>query len=69
MKYLIYEDEAWPVYSISEDHGSPLYPSMDIPDDKVAWIKKAAEEYESVQDYLSRLYDESQQRFLAAKKP
>lgn len=60
VKVKIDEDEYFPFYFIDRfnpelDKDESLF-SIDIPEDKFAWIKKIMEEFEEVQDYLGELH-------------
>jgi len=57
MKVRIYEDELYPFYGFPEQDEQFNVQTVDIPDEKVNWIRKTMKEFDAVQKYLRGAYE------------
>ena len=58
MKYKIDKDEMYPVYFLTDDSsfGYSYGTKVDIPQDKIYWIKACNKAFYESQEYLEKLY-------------
>ena len=63
MKIYVGQDEWWPVWEIySKDFGCES--EINVPDEKVEWMKKVFKEFQEVQDYISEKWEEQHDKHL-----
>jgi len=55
MNMVVEGHEVYPVFFLEEINKHNTHNMVEIPEDKIAWVRKVEEEFQEMQDYLESL--------------